>query len=135
MGAGKSTVASAVARQLGTYAVDLDAEVERTAGRAIPDIFAERGETAFRALEKAALAKIPEDAGVVSLGGGTVVDDDTRQALLRDGIVVTLTADAGVLARRGRERVRDGLCWATTRPPTSHGSSRRVQTPTPKPMP
>jgi shikimate kinase/3-dehydroquinate synthase len=100
MGAGKSTIADAVAQQLGTYAVDLDAEIERTAGRTISDIFAKGGETAFRALEKQALQRLPVDAGVVSLGGGTVVDDDTRQALLRDGVVITLTADPSVLAAR-----------------------------------
>ena len=100
MGAGKSSVADAVARQLGTRAVDLDAEVERIAGRSIPEIFAERGEGAFRALEKDALAKLPAEAGVVSLGGGAVVDEDTRQQLLREGIVVTLTADPEVLAAR-----------------------------------
>ncbi|MGB5311394.1 MAG: shikimate kinase, partial [Polyangiales bacterium] len=100
MGAGKSFVARAVAEQLGTRALDLDAEVERNAGRSIPEIFDERGEGAFRRLEKEALAALPSDVGVVSLGGGTVVDEETRQTLLRDGIVVTLTADPSVLAER-----------------------------------
>ena len=116
MGAGKSSVAGAVARQLGTRALDLDNEVERLAGRSIPEIFSERGEGAFRSLEKAALAGLPGDVGVISLGGGTVVDDDTRQMLLRDGILITLTADPTVLANRvgtgqGRpllERLRRG---------------------------
>jgi shikimate kinase/3-dehydroquinate synthase len=100
MGAGKSTVAALVAGQLGTRAVDLDAEVERLVGRSIPEIFAERGERGFRALEKEALEKLPLDAAVVSLGGGTVVDEGTRQGLLREGILVTLTADPAVLAKR-----------------------------------
>jgi shikimate kinase/3-dehydroquinate synthase len=100
MGAGKSTVAGAVAEQLGTRALDLDERVEELAGRSIPEIFAERGEGAFRALEKEALRTLPSDVGVVSLGGGTVVDDETRQMLLREGIVITLTAEPGVLAER-----------------------------------
>ncbi|KPK54788.1 MAG: hypothetical protein AMJ63_01990 [Myxococcales bacterium SG8_38_1] len=100
MGAGKSSVAGAVAQQLGTRALDLDAEVERIAGRSIPEIFAERGEGVFRALEKQALQGLPADVGVVSLGGGTVADEETRQLLLREGIVITLTADAEVLAKR-----------------------------------
>ncbi|MFA9413010.1 MAG: shikimate kinase, partial [Deltaproteobacteria bacterium] len=54
MGAGKSTVAAVVADQLGTRALDLDARVEELAGRAIPEIFAQQGERAFRALEKQA---------------------------------------------------------------------------------
>ena len=107
MGAGKSTVASAVAEQLGTRALDLDGRVEELAGRSIPEIFAERGEGAFRALEKEALKALPSDVGVVSLGGGTVIDDDTRQILLREGILVTLTADPSVLAARvGKGRGR-----------------------------
>lgn len=100
MGAGKSFVARVVAEQLGARVLDLDAEVERIAGRSIPEIFSERGEGAFRRLEKEALAALPSDVGVVSLGGGTVVDDETRQTLLRDGIVVTLTADPSILAER-----------------------------------
>ncbi|HET6414779.1 MAG TPA: shikimate kinase, partial [Polyangiales bacterium] len=100
MGAGKSTVAQALAEQLGTRALDLDAQVEKLAGRSIPEIFAERGESAFRGLEKEALMDLPSEVGVVSLGGGTVVDDETRQALLRDGILITLTADPAVLASR-----------------------------------
>jgi len=100
MGAGKSSVAGAVARLLGTRALDLDHEVERLAGRSVPDIFAELGEGRFRALEKEALRGLPADAGVISLGGGTVVDDETRQQLLQEGIVVTLTAKPQVLAER-----------------------------------
>lgn len=103
MGAGKSTVGGLVAARLGTRALDLDDFVERRAGRSIPEIFAEQGERAFRALEKEALQALPPDVGVVSLGGGTVVDEDTRQRLLREGIVITLTAEPSVLgARVGR---------------------------------
>ncbi len=100
MGAGKSAVGSVVAELLGTRAVDLDREIERAAGRSIPEIFAERGEGAFRTLEKEALRSLPDDAGVVSLGGGAVADDETRQRLLREGIVITLTAAPAVLAAR-----------------------------------
>lgn len=100
MGAGKSTVAGAVADQLGTRAVDLDQHVEALAQKTIPEIFAEQGEAGFRALEKRALVDLPADVGVVALGGGTVVDHDTRQSLLRTGIVVTLTAGPATLAER-----------------------------------
>jgi len=100
MGAGKSTVARVLAERLGTRSLDLDAVVEERAGRSIPEIFAERGESAFRDFEKQALRELPSEVGVVSLGGGTVVDDETRQALLRDGILITLMADPSVLASR-----------------------------------
>jgi len=100
MGAGKSVVASAVGGMLGTRAVDLDVEVERRAGRSIPAIFKEQGETGFRALERETLFTLPSDAGVVALGGGAVVDDATRSRLLSEGILVTLTASPDVLAAR-----------------------------------
>jgi len=100
MGAGKSTVAGALADRLGTTSIDLDERVEALADKTIPQIFAEQGERGFRALEKRALAELPADIGVVALGGGTVVDDDTRQSLLRTGILVTLTASPATLATR-----------------------------------
>ncbi|MDH3201990.1 MAG: 3-dehydroquinate synthase [Myxococcales bacterium] len=100
MGAGKSTVAGAVADRLGTTAIDLDERVEALAEKTIPQIFAEQGEGAFRALEKRALAELSADVGVVALGGGTTVDDDTRQSLLQAGILVTLTASPSTLAER-----------------------------------
>ncbi|MFZ1866727.1 MAG: 3-dehydroquinate synthase [Polyangiales bacterium] len=100
MGSGKSMVAGLVADLLGTKTIDLDTRVEALSGRSIPQIFAERGERAFRALEREALRTLPEEAGVVSLGGGTLVDHETRQRLLREGIVITLTADPAVLAAR-----------------------------------
>lgn len=100
MGAGKSTVAAEVARQLGTRAVDLDAEIERLAGQPISAIFQARGEDGFRTIEREAIGRLPDDAGVVALGGGALVDDHTRQRLLREGIVVTLTADLETLIAR-----------------------------------
>ncbi|MGD8608091.1 MAG: shikimate kinase, partial [Myxococcales bacterium] len=100
MGSGKSTVAGVVADLLGTQALDLDAHVEALVGTSIPAIFAERGERAFRVLEREAVKTLPPEVGVVSLGGGTLVDEETRQRLLREGIVITLTADPAVLAAR-----------------------------------
>ena len=52
MGSGKSTVAAGLARLLGRRLVDTDLEVERRAGRPVAAIFAERGEGAFRAIER-----------------------------------------------------------------------------------
>ena len=100
MGAGKTTAAEALAVQLGTEAQDLDALIESHSGKSIPEIFAERGESGFRRLERDALEALSEAVGVVSLGGGTVVDPSVRQRLVRDGVLITLTADASVLASR-----------------------------------
>lgn len=101
MGAGKSTVARALAERRGARAVDLDARIEAHAGATVAELFAERGERAFRRLEReAALSLVGEGQAVIALGGGTVTDPGTRAALLAAGTVVTLTAPVSELARR-----------------------------------
>jgi shikimate kinase len=86
-GAGKTTVGQLVAAALGEPFTDADLVVERRAGRAIPDIFLDDGEAAFRDLERAACADLlGEDpsvpSGVLSLGGGAVLDPRTEADLI-----------------------------------------------------
>lgn len=82
MGAGKSTVAALLADALGVKARDTDADVEAEAGRTISDIFVESGEAHFRELERAAVvAALSTHDGVLSLGGGAVLDEETRRLL------------------------------------------------------
>jgi shikimate kinase len=88
MGAGKTTVATLLAGAWGTSARDTDADVESASGKAISDIFVDDGEAAFRALEKqAVVAALAEHAGVLSLGGGAVLDQVTRAALAGHRVV------------------------------------------------
>ena len=86
-GSGKSCAARELAAQLSCKWVDLDAEVERCAGKSIARIFAEDGETAFRALEKSTLHSLisasDAEKTVLSLGGGTLQDPENL-ALVRD---------------------------------------------------
>jgi shikimate kinase/3-dehydroquinate synthase len=102
MGSGKSTVARAVAERAGAPFVDLDAEIERGAGKPIRELFAAEGEAAFRAREASALSTLLADATprVVALGGGALLHRAVRLRALDHGIVVTLTAPAAELARR-----------------------------------
>ncbi|MDN4486702.1 shikimate kinase [Demequina sp. SYSU T00039] len=81
-GSGKSTVAKALARLWDVERRDTDADVEATAGKEISEIFVDDGEQAFRTLEREAVATaLAEHDGVLSLGGGAILDDAT-QALL-----------------------------------------------------
>jgi shikimate kinase len=82
MGSGKSTVAALLAETMGVGARDTDADVEAVDGRTISDIFVESGEEHFRALERDAVAKaLATHEGVLSLGGGAVLDEETRRLL------------------------------------------------------
>ena len=82
-GAGKTTVGQAASPSaLGVAFRDTDADIEATAGKPIPDIFVDDGEDAFRALERAAVAAALESFdGVLALGGGAVLADETRGPL------------------------------------------------------
>lgn len=99
-GAGKSSVGSAVARMTGLSLRDTDSDIEVLAGKSIPDIFLEDGETHFRELERAAVATaLAEHAGVLALGGGAVMAPDTR-ALLAGSPVVFLNLSMATGVRR-----------------------------------
>lgn len=99
--AGKSRIGSRVARELGVRFIDTDRVIVREHGP-IPRIFAERGETHFRALERdtvrRALTGDLIDTGedcVVALGGGAVLDPDTQVELEDHRVaLITVTAEA-----------------------------------------
>ena len=82
MGAGKSTVAALLADAWGMPARDTDSDVEAAEGREISEIFVDSGEAHFRALEAKAVAEaLATHDGVLSLGGGAVLDPETRSLL------------------------------------------------------
>ena len=91
MGAGKSTLARALAKRLDWRVEDIDERIERAERRDIPSIFRQHGEPYFRALERAALIDLLEVRGaVVATGGGTFEDPRNRELMLRDGVVIWL---------------------------------------------
>jgi len=105
MGAGKSSVGRSLAARLGIPFVDADAEIESAAGRTIAEIFAEHGESYFRAGEARVIARLLDQGPqVLATGGGAVMDASTR-ALIRDkGVSVWLKADLDVMLKRTRRR-------------------------------
>jgi shikimate kinase len=98
MGAGKTRVGKRVARLLDVGFVDTDKAIVAEHGP-IADVFAEHGEPHFRALERAAVVEALGTDGVVSLGGGAVMDPATL-ADLEDERVVFLTVSARAVERR-----------------------------------
>jgi len=104
MGAGKSTVAKALAERTTLPRFDLDELIVEQLGDggSISEYFRKRGEPAFRELERATLERLisEQPSGIFALGGGAVTSLETRRQLLRAGFVVTLDAADEVLARR-----------------------------------
>jgi len=103
MGAGKSSVGRVLAARLGREFVDADDAVVARTGVGIPELFRDRGEAAFRALEATTLGALLDDVRpkVIAAGGGAVVTAAVRERLRRsDVVVVWLDVDPGELHRR-----------------------------------
>ncbi|WP_017587325.1 shikimate kinase [Nocardiopsis ganjiahuensis] len=99
-GSGKSTVGEALARRLDTDLLCTDTEIEKRAGKPISDIFIQDGEEHFRALEREVVAEgLRAWEGVIALGGGSVLDGDTREELA-DHHVVYLQVEFAEAAKR-----------------------------------
>ena len=116
---GKSTLAAKIAAATGWTLVDLDAEIVKAEGRAIPEIFAADGEPGFCAIEKRCLSSVCEDGGipaptgptgagvpsrpcgqVVALGGGALLNPECRAIAEQAGRVVVLDCPLETLKAR-----------------------------------
>ena len=81
-GSGKSSVGKALSRELSTSFQDTDSLIVEREGRSIPEIFAAVGEVGFRAIEREiVLEALGSNVGVLSLGGGAVLDPDVQSAI------------------------------------------------------
>jgi shikimate kinase len=100
MGVGKSTVGQLLAERLGVGFRDTDEDIVAEQGRSIADIFVDEGESAFRALEKRSVhTALAEHDGILALGGGAILDEETR-ALLGGHRVVYLSMDVEEAVKR-----------------------------------
>lgn len=99
-GSGKTTLGRLLAERLGVGFRDTDADVEAVAGKPVADIFVDEGEAHFRELERQAVrAALAEHDGVLSLGGGAVLHEET-QALLAGHRVVYLQVGLAAAVQR-----------------------------------
>ena len=95
MGSGKSTIGPILANTIGYSFVDLDLFIEQKEKRKIGDIFKQEGEKAFRNMERAFLKEIAgTPRRVISLGGGTIIDQDSLDLVKESGILVYLKAES-----------------------------------------
>ena len=109
-GAGKSTVGPLLAALLEAEFIETDQMVEEAAGKPVSDIFITDGEPAFRDLERAAVAQaLDHHPGIVALGGGAVMDPQTRERLARHRAVYLQTGFAAAVRRVGLDSPRPML--------------------------
>lgn len=102
-GCGKTTIGKELAGKLGREFFDTDVEIEKTAGKSIPDIFEQDGEEAFRKLETSTLEKLCTGSGLVIATGGGVVTQPVNLNLLRQNSrIVYLRRDLSELSLDGR---------------------------------
>lgn len=103
MGSGKSTIGRHLSRQLGLAFVDSDREIEARTGAGIPLIFELEGEQGFRDRESRVIADLAQrPRTVLATGGGSVLREETRAALVSHGFVVWLRAPLRQLVERTR---------------------------------
>jgi shikimate kinase len=106
-GVGKTTVAELVGERLGLAVRDTDHDIERVAGKSVPEIFVEDGEPAFRDLERAAVTRaLEEHDGVLALGAGAVMNPLTEAALAGHPVVFLDVQLADAMKRVGLTRDR-----------------------------
>lgn len=128
MGSGKTSVGKEIARRLGVPFEDVDDRVVAAAGMTVAEIFASRGEPAFRELERKAIREAVAVPGqVIATGGGAFLDEGNRKALKAYAAVVFLDVSRdSVVARLAGDRSRP-LLSGRSRGLSARERDRRIE--------
>jgi shikimate kinase len=101
MGTGKTTVGKILAQKLGKEFIELDALIEKKAGKSIPAVFRDDGEIAFREIEIEVTREIAgKRNAVISCGGGIVLNKINIDRLAIECVIICLTASPPVILQR-----------------------------------
>ncbi len=118
-GTGKSTIAEILGEKLSMRVIGMDAEIERRAGKPIPEIVEESGWDHFRDIESQIAADLgADDELIVDAGGGVIVRPQNIESLKKNGMIFWLVADEETIV----ERIKDG-----TQRPSLSGSKTFVE--------
>ncbi len=102
-GCGKSSIGRLLARETGREFVDADTEIERLAGKTIPEIFAQSGEEEFRRLETEVLSALGKRSGlIIATGGGCVTRERNYPLLHQNSRIIWVKRNAEILPTDGR---------------------------------
>lgn len=112
MGSGKSTIGPILANTLGFDFVDVDRLIEEKANARVVQIFEREGEQRFRELEHQVLHDVTtREKCVVSLGGGTIANDENFSLIRNSGIIVYLRLEPDEIYQRVHHRPDRPLLW------------------------
>jgi len=107
-GCGKTTIGRELAGRLGWKFTDTDWEIENRTGRSVPEIINTEGEPYFRKIEREIILDIAKETGrVIATGGGSVMAQENRNALLQNGFIIFLEREIGELATDNRPLAKD----------------------------
>lgn len=110
MGSGKSSAGSLLSKKTGFDFVDVDFEIEKSENMTVSNIFNEKGEQYFRKLEKEKIKEFAKMKNtVLSLGGGAFEDKESREILLKNGLVIYLKASPEILFERIKSEIHRPL--------------------------
>ena len=101
MGSGKSIIGKELSAYYGIKLYDSDNEIEKKVGQRISDIFKNKGEIYFRAIEeKVCLDLLEKENCIISLGGGGITSIKTRNKIEKNSFSIYLKVDVDILVKR-----------------------------------
>ena len=115
MGSGKSSIGYLVSKKLNLKFVDIDILIEDDSGLKISNIFKEKGEIYFRNLEeKITLKALKSVNQVISLGGGSFINNRIRKEVLANHVSLWLDCDSSILLKRIKSSSKRPLAFKAT---------------------
>jgi len=105
-GSGKTTVGAVLADRLGLPFRDVDAVIAERVGKPVAEIFADDGESVFRAFEEATTAELLALPGILALGGGAVLSPSTRASLRGHRVIWLRVGLSAAVKRIGLDTAR-----------------------------